>query len=418
MTSDFSQTLKAATACIRCGACMEVCPLYQKTGREAAVARGKLSLLQAFLGGTLSPSGRLLEILEYCLLCGACVERCTAKIPIPDLVKAGRAEIYDRLGHNWSPNLALAHLSLHADRLLPALNASSSLLPRLISLLGRKSGLLYRLWPSLAGLVERLPQPASQPLTNLVPDFLPSAGKQKIAFFIGCGLQALFPQAGLAFLKICQRLGIEVIIPKQQNCCGLLATSVGDLKTARLLGRNVIRQFAGLKVDYLVTACASCSYQLKRLDRLFPDSLEREQAGSLALKVKEASEYLADLERLDHLHFPARVPSTSVVFHDPCHGRRGQQIVRQPRQVLAARPRLELREPHSPVACCGQGGLFGICHPDMGKAIGLDALASYQQTGADLLATSCSGCLVQLMSLTTPALPVRHFLEILAEALE
>lgn len=97
------------------------------------------SLLQAFLGGTLSPSGRLLEILEYCLLCGACVERCTAKIPIPDLVKAGRAEIYDRLGHNWSPNLALAHLSLHADRLLPALNASSSLLPRLISLLGGKA---------------------------------------------------------------------------------------------------------------------------------------------------------------------------------------------------------------------------------------------------------------------------------------
>ncbi len=395
---------------------MEVCPLYQLSGKEAMVARGKLSLLQALTANNLPPSRRLNEILEYCLLCGACAEKCTANVNTPDLVKAGRAAMQARLGRQWSPALALAFLSVHTDQVLPALAASGPLLHRLRAWLGGQSGLLYRLWPSLTGLVGRLPQAAVQPFSQAAPQLVPGRGKHTIAFFVGCGLEALFPQAGLAFLKICQRLDIEVIIPGRQGCCGLLATSAGDVDAAQNLARRFLKQFESLAVDHIVTACASCSYHLKQVHKLFPDSRETETAARLSTKIREASEYLADTAKLTSLRYLSAAPSQPLVFHDPCHLRRGQQIIEQPRRLLAAVPGLDLLEPEGTPGCCGQGGIFGLCHPEMSGTIGKNALKTYRQTGASMVGTACSGCLAQLTSLAPGDLPVRHFLEILSEA--
>lgn len=416
MSRDLSQHLAGAQACIRCGACMEVCPLYQISGQEFMVARGKLSLMQALRTADLPPSQRLQEILDYCLLCGACTEKCTAKVSTPDLVKAGRAALHEHLGLQWSPALALAFMSLHTDQVLPVFSAARPLLNRLQSWVGGHSGLLYRLWPALTGLLGRLPQPAAQPFSLSAPNRIPGRSGQTIAFFVGCGLEALFPQAGQAFLKICERLGLEVIIPKQQGCCGLVASCAGEVNVSQDLARRFLRQFDSLTVDYIVTACASCSYHLKQVHKLFPDGPERETAVRLSAKIREASEFLIDTEKFPALRSPGPTPSSSLVFHDPCHLRRGQQIIEPPRQLLARVPGLELLEPPESPACCGQGGIFGVCHPELSGTIGKNAVETYRQTGATTVVTACSGCLVQLASLSPDNLPVRHFLEILAES--
>jgi glycolate oxidase iron-sulfur subunit len=416
MSLNFSQHLAEAQACIRCGACMEVCPLYQVSGKESMVARGKLSLLQALTASNLPPSRRLNEILEYCLLCGACAEKCTANVATPDLVKAGRAAMHERLGRQWSPALAMAFLSLHSEQMLSILTTASPVLARLKAWVGEDSGLLYRLWPTLTGLIGRLPQPAARPFSRLAPNQIPGRGRQTIAFFVGCGLEALFPQGGLAFLKICERLGIEVIIPAEQGCCGLLAASAGEVTTAQKLGQRFLRQFETLEVDYIVTACASCSYHLKQVHKLFPDSRERETAVRVSTRIREASEYLAEREKLIFPGISGTFPSQSLIFHDPCHLRWGQHIIEQPRRLLAGVPGLELLEPPGGSVCCGQGGVFGVCHPEMAGTLGKNVLKTYRRTGADTVVTACSGCLMQLASLAPSNLPVRHFLEILAEA--
>jgi glycolate oxidase iron-sulfur subunit len=416
MTNDLSQYLAGAQACIRCGACMEVCPLYQASGQEFMVARGKLSLLQALMADNVSPSRRLSEILEYCLLCGACTEKCTARIATPDLVKTGRAAMHERLGLQWSPALALAFLSVHTDQVLPVASAARPLLQRLQSWGGEHRGLLYRLWPTLTGLLGRLPQPAAQPFSRLAPKHIQGRSKKTIAFFVGCGLEALFPQAGLAFLKICQRLGIEVIIPKQQGCCGLLAACAGEVKVSQDLVRRFLRQFESLAVDYIVTACASCSYHLKQVHKLFPDGQEREKALRLSTKIRESSEFLLETPKFPARRYPGAASPPSLIFHDPCHLCRGQQIIEPPRRLLAGVPGLELLEPPGSPLCCGQGGIFGLCHPEMSGTIGKNVVETYRQTGAATVVTACSGCLMQLASLAPDNLPIRHFLEILVES--
>ena len=409
-----SVAVSAPSTCVRCGACMEVCPLYRRRGREPVVVRGKLNLLQALEVGEIRASRHFQEILECCLLCGACTERCVAQLQIPELIKSGRAWVRSLRGPHWSPALALAHLTREAPQLIPALAPAAPLINRLKDRLGEESGWFYRLWPTLAASWGQLPALARRPFLATVPPLVPGRDSVKIAFFVGCGLQAWFPEAGHAFLKVCQRSEIEVVIPPAQGCCGLLAECAGERELALHLGRKIIQQFDPLGVDYVVSACASCSYQLKRLGRLFQDTPLAAAAARFSARVREASEFLVNLRKFHRYPFaPARPPS-SVLFHDPCHLRRGQGIYQEPRHLLAAVPKLELIEPPEGGGCCGQGGPFGICYPDLSQTIGRELLQVYQEGGAGVVATGCSGCLVQLQGLAPPSLPVRHYLEVLA----
>lgn len=404
------------SSCIRCGACMEVCPLYQRLGREPVVARGKLSLLQALEAGELTASRHFQEILQCCLLCGACTEKCVAQIKIPELIKQGRAQVRNLSGPHWSPALALVHLTRQTPHLIPALAAAAPLINRLQKELGAESGWFYRLWPMLARPLGQLPPLARQPFLATVPKLIPGRGPLRIAFFVGCGVETWFPNAGQAFLQLCQRLEIEVVIPSKQGCCGLLADSAGEQQVARELAGRVVEQFSPLSVDYIVSVCGSCTYQLKRLGQLLQDTPLAAAAARFAARVREASEFLVHDAELYRPSF-SRLPSPQrIIFHDPCHLHRGQGISREPRQLLQAVPGLELLDSPGGKNCCGQGGLFGVCYPDLSQTIGRELMQSYQHAGPNAVVTACSGCLIQLASLAPPQMSVCHFLELLANS--
>lgn len=395
---------------------MEVCPLYQHLGQEEAVARGKLSLLQGLAAGYLAPSQRLRQILELCLLCGACREKCTADIDTPALVRAGRARLFAAQGWGWSPALALAHLSLTTKSLWPRLAVQRPQLARLKRWLAPRRGFWYRLWPGLLGLLTRMPLPAPQPFSALAPEYLPGRGPLRLAFFSGCGIQALFPEAGLAFLRLCQRLGLEVISPQDQECCGLLAAGAGAQEVARTLARRFLQTFGKLNVERIVTLCASCSYHLQKLPELLPPGPEQELAAKLRPKVQEASVFLAREVNLPPLLRPLAAAPPVVSFHDPCHLRRGQGIWEEPRHLLQRLPQVDWQEAAAPGRCCGQGGIFGLCQPQISASLGQQAWNLYQAGGTAIVATACSGCQLQLASLAPPHTTSRFLVELLAEA--
>ena len=208
-------------------------------------------------------------------------------------------------------------------------------------------------------------------------------------------------------MAICQHLGVEVVIPPSQGCCGLLAESIGELDLAQAQGRRLLPEFASLPVDFVVTACASCSYQLKRLGTLMRETPEARAGAPLAAKVKEASEFLVQIAG----YRPEGRPiSGEVAFHDPCHLHRGQGIIQEPRELLAAATGMEARQPRDRV-CCGLGGAFGVCFPQTARELGAARSQAFRETGAQILATSCTGCLVQL-SQNAANLRVVHLLEL------
>jgi len=389
---------------------MAVCPLYGLLGREAVVARGKLNLWERYGRPDGAPGAPLQEALEACLLCGACAENCAVGLPVPELVKRARAELRQRQGRPLNQAWLLARLTWHAPRLTAAAAPLAPLLNRLKAAVGRDSGLIWRLWPHLSGALAGLPDLAPVPFRAQAPRLLPGRrGAPKAAFFVGCGVAALFPQAGLAFLRICRQAGIEVMMPPGQGCCGLLAASLGETDLAADLARRLVAEFADLKVDFVVTACASCAVQLQALARTLAGAPEEAAARGLAGKVREAGQFLVG----EAAYRPDGRPLAQTVgFHAPCHLHRTLGIREEPRLLLQAALGELPVEPAAQV-CCGLGGAFGLGFPELSRELAARGLAAFTDQGVDLLASSCSGCLLQLQA-HSRGLKVVHLLELAA----
>ncbi len=402
-------TQNNALSCVRCGACMTVCPLYGLLGRETAVARGKLNLLSAWQEGRLAAGEVLREVLTCCLLCGACADTCAVGLVVPEEIKGARAQLRRQLGLKWNPALLLAHLTWQAPHLIPAVAPLAPVINRIKSWVGKESGLMWRLFPHLSTVLKEFPNLSRRPFRSQAPRLLPGRSSLKIAFFAGCGLEALYPEAGLAFLTICQRLGIEVVIPPGQGCCGLMSESIGERELAISQGRRLVQEFSAVKSDYVVAACASCAYQLKRLGSLLADTGEAAAALRISAKIREASEFLVQ----EAGYRPAFRPTIQkAAFHDPCHLHRGQGITHEPRELLREAVGGELLEP-AEKTCCGLGGAFGVMFPELSRRLGEARSQALRDAGAELLVTSCSGCLVQLAR-TNPDRRVVHLMELIA----
>lgn len=401
------QQIQPALSCVRCGACMSVCPLYGLTGRESLVARGKLNLVSAWQEGRFPATEALREVLSSCLLCGACSDKCAVGLEVPEMLKAARARIRFQEGPHWNTALLLAHLTWHAPHLITAAAPLAPLINRLKAWVGQESRLLWRLFPHLSTVLMTFPNLARRPFRAQAPRLVPGRNPLKIAFFVGCGLEALYPEAAMAFLSICRHLDLEVVIPPGQGCCGLLAESLGEAALARAQAQRFVEGFSALKAEFVVTGCASCAYQLKGLGRLLAATPAADAARRLTPRVREVSEFLVQ-EAGYHPH--RRLGSQQVAFHDPCHLHRGQGITQEPRELLREALDQDLADP-AEKKCCGFGGAFGVMFPELSRELGAVRTHAFQAEGASLVATSCTGCLAQLTMISNQR--VVHLLELI-----
>lgn len=373
--------------CAKCGACVPVCPIFQVSGNETDSARGRLHLLQR--PGGVKETRRMGEILSHCLLCGACRKVCSRNIDTPQLVRQGR--------ENFPPGFlpaakeAQAVKTVLANHLFTALSttAARAMRPLLATLLPRQSGMRLR----FASLFPDHSLPAAEKPPLLSTQKKPPDAT--LSFFSGCMAAYLQPETGFATLRLAQLTGETVFTPRQQGCCGLVFGAAGDQKTARRLAEKNIAAFAHASGPIL-TSCSSCFHQLSAYPALFADDpVRQEKARAFAARVCELSTFFA--ARLEALS-PALLPdgkTRHIFYHDPCHLKNDHEILTPPRRLLAAIPGVLLAEPPDGARCCGGGGLFNCCHPETANALFGRLLEQFFASGADSVATGCSGCLIQ-----------------------
>lgn len=387
------------SACAKCGACTAVCPLYQVTGRESLTARGRLHLLSRMHRPEYD--AELAEIFSKCLLCGACRQVCPRGIDIPGLITEARACLPQVTGFP-SFKKFLFQQALARPGLLSALRMAARPLG-LLPDLPMDSGLRLSLTAPLldlnpAATAETPPSLAPQPPASLTR----LAGRQppgKTAlYFRGCLAQHLAPGIGLAAEALLDRLcGYRLQAPAQQSCCGLAAKSAGDLEQARRLARQTITLFsAGAARDLPVfTTCASCFAGLKGYAALLASDPDwRDQALAFSQRVWEFSSFILQHRNDYGAAFRHDLPPRPIVYHDPCH-LRFAGITTPPRELLSQAPGLRLLELGHGPQCCGRGGLFHVAHGDLSRTIRQRLVNDLPAAQADLVATSCSGCLLQ-----------------------
>ena len=381
-----------ADLCAKCGACSVVCPVFQVSGRESASPRGRVHLLTKLAAARASTA--LADIISQCLLCGACKATCPRGVDIPGLILMARADL---------PFLAGGHpfVKLLARKVLahPALLAATALIDRqVLRRLPATSGLRLRF-----GLFGQ-EAPAAAALPALRP---PTAAPATVAYFTGCQATHLDPGISQAVDRLAARLlGNATYQPQGQTCCGLASHSAGAGAEARRLAQTNIPAFADNDLPIL-TSCASCYAHLTRYPELFETGDPwRAKAEAFSERVREFSSFINNA-----LPPSASNPGTppgqtkKVFYHDPCHLRFGPKITAEPRQLLARLPGVTLTELAGPPQCCGQGGLFHLAYPDLADAIGQRLLDAFATLNADLVTSTCSGCLLQWQRLTSVGRP-------------
>jgi L-lactate dehydrogenase complex protein LldE len=242
----------------------------------------------------------------------------------------------------------------------------------------------------------------------------------RVALFITCVNDALFPGTGRATVALLERLGVEVDFPAGQTCCGQMHYNTGYRRLTEPLLYRTAEAFTGY--DHVVTPSGSCAAMVREhYPRIGAKAAEEgrgtklaDAAASLAPRVYELTEFLIDI--LGVVDVGAYFPHT-VTYHPSCHGLRTLGLGDRPTRLLQAVEGLQLRELPEAEECCGFGGTFAIKNPDVSAAMATDKIHNATTTGAEILCATDNSCLMHLGTTLTrnhTPLHVMHLAEILA----
>ena len=238
--------------------------------------------------------------------------------------------------------------------------------------------------------------------------------KPRVGLFVTCLVDLHRPSVGFAGIKLLERAGCQVEVPRAQTCCGQPAYNSGDRRTARDLAVGIVEAFRGY--DYVVAPSGSCAGMLKHhLPHLFDDDPnQRAVADAMASRVYELLSFLTDVLGVrDTRAAPFR---GRVTYHDSCSGLRELGIKQQPRDLLAAAG-VTMVEMTEPEICCGFGGTFCVKYPEISVRMVSDKTKDIVATGAETVLAGDLGCLLNIagrLQREGHRVHVRHVAEVLA----
>jgi Fe-S oxidoreductase len=383
---ELREALPATLDCVHCGLCLPACPTYRVTGRETSSPRGRVYLMRGVAEGTL-PLEALAEEASLCLGCRACETACPSGVAYGSLLEHSRAAL-TAAGHRDAPEQKLERFALRQvverPRRLALAVAALAAVQRLgLDRLARP--LLPARLREAQALLPKVP-PARErrrlPVTTRAP-----VRRGRVAFFEGCIMPELFGPVNRAAVRVLARNGFDVVVPRDQGCCGALHLHAGDREGARALAARNALAFDPAEVDAVIVASAGCGAALRDMALWAgPD------AEPLAGKIRDVCEFLDEAG----IEAPTSPVEGRVCYDDPCHLVHAQGVESAPRRLLAAIPGLELVAHDDPGACCGAAGTYNLTRPEMAAEVLERKMASLCAGAPDWIATGNPGCLMQL----------------------
>ena len=406
---------REALYCIRCGACLNVCPVYKEIGGHvfSHVYMGGIgAVLTAFLSGFENAR----EMAFSCTGCKACSEVCPVMIDIPRLLLKLRERIVHKEGLPWVKKIIFRKIMKDRKLFHKSVKALASAQKPFVSKTDGEPAIRHL--PLLFSRLTKfrtLPPLADEPLRETLKKNLATVIKNPkftVAFFAGCLIDFIYPNIGESILKVLADQNIETRFPFEQTCCGIPLVYSGDTQTAKEIALQNIEALK--KYDFIITGCATCLEALrKEYPLLLNDNFElKAEAESLAGRAYDFSEFLVKVLN----YKPDGKLKSKVTYHDSCHLHRGLEITEEPRDLLKGIEGLDFTEMEFPCHCCGAGGTFAFEYAEISEAILKRKLESIRKTKATIVATACPGCIMQIKGGLDKAgekIKVKHIAEIL-----
>jgi glycolate oxidase iron-sulfur subunit len=382
--------------------CLNACPTYRELGVEMDSPRGRIYQMIQVERGRLPLGESFVRHIDLCLDCRACETACPSGVEYGRLVEAARGQI-EKYYHR--PPLESLLRKLFYYEVLPR-PGRLRFLGNLLRLYQR-SGLeklvlgsrILKLFPGRWEQVARLAPRMEKPFFyERLGTTVPAEGKRRyrVAFFAGCIANLSFARLNDATVRVLARNGCEVVIPRDQGCCGALHVHAGMRDMARRQAKRNLEAFPAGEFDAVITNAAGCGSVLKEYPLLFEqeDRDLLEPAKAFAARLRDVTEFLAGID----LNRELAIMKVRATYQDPCHLGHAQRIRTAPRKLLAAIPGLELVELKEADICCGSAGVYNIVHNEMSERLLENKLRRIEATKAEVVLTANPGCLLQLLA--------------------
>jgi glycolate oxidase iron-sulfur subunit len=383
--------------CNKCGFCQEVCPTYLITKNEANVARGRIRLAHLVCDGSYKwgSEPEIEEHIKSCLLCKACITNCPSSVATDKIIMEARERINAAKGFSFFHKAAYRGVLAEQKRFKAA-----SGLARFYQHSGARRLLRGSKILGVAQKIKRmedlLPSLPEKSFFQQAPGLIKNIDnpKFKVGYYVGCATNAFFSQVAVATVKVLQHYNCQIYAPEVE-CCGGPHQSAGDFDEGRRLAKDTIDKFSDKGLEYIVIDCATCGSTLKEYGELLKDDEEYSK------KAQEVSNKVIDVNKfvLEHLEIDAKELKNvdyRVSYHDPCHGVRGLKVSSEPRELLKLIPGVEFIEMKQASMCCGGAGSYCFLQDDNSEAILKMKMERFRETEANILATSCPACMMQL----------------------
>ena len=411
------------TACMKCGLCQAVCPMFGATGMEADVARGKLALISNLAHEMIQDPEAVADKLGRCLLCGSCQASCPPGVQIMDVFMEAREVVN-------------AYIGLHPIKkmVFRTVLAKPSLFNFAMRVGAPMQSLVFRDSKDAQGTVcapmlnfmlgDRHIRPlAKTPLHARYGsiDDRCSTGGIKVAFYPGCMGDKMYVDMAEACLKVLRHHNVAIYMPTGLACCGIPALSSGDVEGMLKQMQVNLGLLSQTMFDYLVTPCGSCTATIKEYWPHYAQRIGGQAAGQarqIADKTMDINAFLVEVLKVQAVE--AAPNARKVTFHDSCHLKKSLGVAAQPRALIAANPGYRVTEMAEADRCCGCGGSFNLFHYEHSRKIGQRKRDNVVATGAEVVATGCPACMMQLedvLSHNGDRVRVKHPVEIYAEML-
>ncbi|KQU66731.1 2-hydroxy-acid oxidase [Aminobacter sp. DSM 101952] len=401
---------KILRKCVHCGFCTATCPTYVTLGNELDSPRGRIYLIKDMLENGRPADKEIVTHIDRCLSCLACMTTCPSGVNYMHLVDHARVHIektYRRPLMNRLTRGVLAAVLPYPKRFRAALK---------LARLGRPFANVFDRVPALkpfAAMLRLAPATVPAQSATASPGSHAAQGARlgRVAILTGCAQPVLEPGINEATVSLLTRLGIEVVVPRGEGCCGALVHHMGREEAALASARQNVdawtREIGNGGLDAIVITASGCGTTIKDYGFMLRlDPAYAEKAARVSALAKDVTEYLATLD----LPEPARKPGLTVAYHSACSMQHGQKITRQPKDLLA-RAGFVVREPREGHLCCGSAGTYNIMQPEISARLRDRKVRNIEATGASLVATGNIGCITQIAS--AAKLPVVHTVKLL-----
>jgi len=413
---DIAEADKILRACVHCGFCTATCPTYVLLGDELDSPRGRIYLIKEMLEKDRPPTAEVVKHIDRCLSCLACMTTCPSGVNYMHLVDQARVRIERDYSRPLAERALRALLALVLPR--PGLFRAGMIMARL----GRPFAALLptpkttsgtptlrrRIKAMLALAPDRLPAPG--PAAGSV---FPAIGTQRgrVALLQGCAQQVLAPRINQAAINVLTRHGIEVVLVRDEQCCGALTHHLGRDGDALARARANVsvwqREAEQGGLDAILVTTSGCGTVIK--DYGFMLREDREFAGpaaQISALAKDITEYLAGIE----LAPSSQQGDVTIAYHSACSLQHGQKITHVPKELLSKNGFVVKDVPESHL-CCGSAGTYNILQPDIASRLRDRKIANIATVKPDMIAAGNIGCMVQIAGGTS--VPVVHTIELL-----